>query len=344
MRRTVPLFATIVVAALALTACTNSGDNPSADDWQNSPLNKYLAAAWGGDLSQEEQERRMNDQQKQAEDLVAACMSEQGFDYTPVDYSGMTSYSTGDEWKPDSREWVAQWGYGAIDWPGKAEMEAEPVPDQEFVDPNQEYRESLSESEATAYDEALYGAPVPDDAIGEDGSYEYDWEQSGCQGKAHHEVYGAQGLWDDEQFADLTAAMNKMYEDIESDPRNVELDQEWSSCMTDAGHPGFVKQWDAQQSIYDEMNSFWENGPEWDDSKSEEENSRVFEDYNAQIEKEMQPLKDTEIELALADLDCREKTDYRGKKTKIQWELEEQFIADHKAELEAFKAAAEQRG
>lgn len=345
MRRTVPLFTAVALAALALTGCTGGDGTPSADDWKNSPLNKYLASTWGGDLSEEEQQRRSNEQQMQVEELVAKCMTEQGFEYQPVDYSSMTSYGfNGDEWKPDSREWVSQWGYGAIDWPGKEEMEAQPPSEEEWVDPNQDYVASLSESEQAAYQEALYGPQPTEDQLNEDGSYEYDWENAGCQGTAQHEVYGSQSLWENEEFADLTEAMQKMYQDVENDPRNVELDEAWASCMADAGFTGFSKQWDAQQSIYDEQNKFWENGPQWDESKSDEENQQVFEDYQKQIDKEMEPLKEKEIELALADLDCREKTDYRGAKMKIQFEIEQRFVDDHKTELEAFKAAAEQHG
>jgi hypothetical protein len=44
----------------------------------------------------------------------------------------------------------------------------------------------------------------------------------------------------------------------------------------------------------------------------------------------------------VADLGCREKTDYRQQQLKIQFAAEEQFIADHKEELDALKARAEQ--
>ncbi len=56
----------------------------------------------------------------------------------------------------------------------------------------------------------------------------------------------------------------------------------------------------------------------------------------------MAALGEEEVELALADLGCREETDYRQKAQDIQFELEEQFIADHESELEALRAAAEQ--
>ncbi|WP_054683785.1 hypothetical protein [Microbacterium sp. No. 7] len=345
MRRPVPLIAVAAASLLVLTACSGDSKAPSTDDWQNSPLNQYLSSAWGGDLSEEEQQRKFTEEQNKIQELVAACMTEEGFEYTPFDQSASISFGSSEEWNPESKEWVAQWGYGAVNWPGKTEMN-EPVDESEMpVDPNQEYVESLSESEQTAYWEALHGKGPTEDELNEDGSYEWNWETAGCYGAAQHEVYGEQNVWEDEQFADLNEAMSQMWSDIENDPRIVELDAEWAACMADAGHSGFTKQFDAQQSIYDEMNKFWEEGgPQWDDSLTEEENAKIFEDFNKEIEKQMEPLAEKEVELALADLECREKTDYRGEQMKIQFAIEEQFIADHKTELEAFKAAAEQRG
>ena len=346
MRRTAPIIATAALAALVLTGCSGGEDEPSPQDaWKDSPLNQYMSAAWGGDLSPEEQQRRFLDQQKEAEELAAQCMAEQGFEYQPVDRSSGVSFGSSDAeaWNPDSREWVSQWGYGAVNWPGQEEMES-PEPGEEFVDPNQDYVMSLSETEQAAYYEALYGPQPTEEELGEDGSYEYNWETAGCQGKAQHEIGGAQSLYESEEFADLFAAMEKLYQDVQNDPRMADLDAEWASCMTDAGHSGFSKQFDAQQSIYDEMNTYWESAPQPDPSMSEEEITAFYEEQEAQRKKEMEPIAEKEIDLALADLDCREKTDYRTSMMDIQFEIEQEFVDAHKTELEAFKAAAEQQG
>ncbi len=345
MSRHVATGIAAIAAVLVLSACSAPESSETAqDDWRNSPLNKYLSAVWGGDLTEEEQQRRFEEQQKQVEEFVAECMSEQGFEYKPVDHSGTVSFGSDEEWNPDSREWVAQWGYGAVNWPGREAMESAAPADGEWVDPNQEYVESLSESERTAYYEALHGPQPSEEELNEDGSYEYDWETAGCYGAAQHEVNGAQNVWEDDEFADLRAAMEQMWSTLQSDPKIAELDAEWSSCMADAGHAGFTRQSDAAQSIYDELNKMYENGPEFDENLSEEEMTRLWEEHDKQVRKELEPVGEREVELALADLDCREKTDYRSEQMKIQFAIEEQFIEDHKTELEAFKAAAEQRG
>jgi len=50
-----------------------------------------------------------------------------------------------------------------------------------------------------------------------------------------------------------------------------------------------------------------------------------------------------EINTALADYDCRIAVDYQARQDARRTELETQFIADHRADLEALRAAAEQR-
>lgn len=346
MRAATRLVPLVIIATMGLTACTGSGGGGDLS-WEDSPLSRYLSAAYGGDLSQEEQERKMAERQKQVEELVAECMTEEGFEYTPVDQRGGMSFSSGDEWKPDDREWVAQYGYGAVDWPGREEMESA-VPDDEFVDPNQDYVESLSESERQAYQETLWGAAVMEEQTEEQteegGTYEYRWEDHGCQGKAQHETDSETNVWEREEFADLQKAINQLYNELGSHPDLAELDAKWASCMADAGYDGFSKQQDAQQSVYDDMNAFYEKMPQPDPNLSEAEMTAFYEDAEKERRAQQEPIQEKEVELALADLDCREKTDYRDAQLKIQFAIEEQFIADHKTELEAFKAAAEQQG
>lgn len=309
----------IVGAVIALAGCTGGG---SPVDEAESPLTEYFSAVYGGELSPEEQEAQFASDDKQREELVAACMQEQGFDYQPVDNTAYFSSSDGSEYKPDDREWVSQWGYGAVEFPGSDEpaMPEEDMP----VDPNSAYVESLSESEQAAYGEALYGPTPSEDEIGEDGSYEYNWETAGCQGAADHEMTGDDPLQSGE-FDDVMEAMTALYEDVQTSPEMADLNAEWAACMDEAGQPGFVAQPDAQNSIYDALNEFWEENSE-----------------QGPAEADLDALQKTEIEVALADLDCREKTDYRAASQKVQFAAEEQFIEDHKAELDAMKAAAEQ--
>lgn len=159
----------------------------------------------------------------------------------------------------------------------------------------------------------------------EEGDFEWDWTKAGCQGKAQHEVMGDDPLQSDEHKP-LMDAINEFYEGQATWPEMTELNAAWSECMAEAGHPGFTAQPDAAQSIYDKQNELWEStGPEGEIDEAA-----------------MDALGEEEVELALADLECREKTDYQEKSEQVTIDKEQQFVDDHKAELEAMKADAEQ--
>lgn len=304
---------------LVLTGCTAASDD--ADATAESPLGEYLSALWGGDLSEEEQAAAYEEENREREELMATCMKEQGFDYAPNVSTG-TSFSSGEEWQPDEREWVAQYGYGMVRWPG---MDDQPDMEEVYEDPNQEYVASLTPSEQTAFYEALHGPPVPEEELNEDGSYEWSWETSGCYGWAQNELDGDNPIMS-EEFAPLMEEINQFYTDLDSASSMADVDAEWAACMADAGHGGFARQSEALTSISDELNTYYESQTEW------------IEDDPA-----LDEIADREVELALVDLDCRESTDYRERRQDVVVALEEQFIADHQAELDALKAAAEQR-
>jgi hypothetical protein len=324
----VPLSAVAALAVL-LAGCSGSeGDATATADAseQESPLAEYLDAVYGGDLSPEEQERQFAEQQEKTEELVARCMQDQGFEYRPQTSSGTFVSSSDVEYEPDERDWVAQYGYGAVNSP----FNEEPMPEEEYVDPNADYVASLSESEQTAFYEALHGPTPDEDEMAEDGSYEYDWTTAGCYGAAQHEVAG-EDLSQSEEFTSLFAAIDELYADTASWPGMAELDGEWAACMGAAGHGGHATPMDAQNSVYDELNEIYES------VGTSEDGTPTGEPDQAALD----ALAEREVDLALADLDCREEVDYRDRSAQISRDVEQQFIDDHQAELDALVAAAE---
>jgi len=310
------LALTIAITATAtLAACSGGGSGGGGElTYEDSPLSKYLEAANGGAWDEE----RAIAQQQQVEELVAACMADEGFEYLPVDHSQNMSFMDDME-ERNTEEWVAANGWGMVQT--EEEMKEQQAEAEEFVDPNQPYVQSLSPSEQEAYFATLYGAPPSEEEMTEDGAVEYNWEDGGCQGAANHEVQG-DSYWEDERFAGLVEDMNALWQDLPKQPEIVELNRQWSECMADAGHPDFELRWDAQTSISDEMNAFWEGqenpeGPGADELKA---------------------LKEKEIELALADFRCAKKLDYDTTQFRAQFALEEQFIEDHQAELDELLA------
>jgi hypothetical protein len=324
-RRTVPSrrparsFAVAVFAiatTITLAACAGAdGDGGGGGlTYEDSPLSKYLEAVNGV-----WDEERAAKEQQEVEELVATCMTEEGFEYTPVDHSQFISINEDME-ERGTEEWVAANGWGMVQT--QEDMDEQQAQAEEFVDPNQPYVESLSPTEQEAYFATLYGTPPTEEEMGEDGSYEYNWETAGCQGAAQHELQG-DSYWEDERFAGLVEDMNALWEDLPKRPEIVELNQKWSDCMADAEYPGLELRQDAQMQISEEMNAFWE-GQENPEPPSEEQ---------------LAELKEKEIAMAIADFHCAKELDYDTTQFTAQFALEQQFIDDHKAELDELVAA-----
>lgn len=298
-------LALIVGVGLALTGCSEPVE--AKLDPVDSPLAEFLGGGFGVQSAETQVE-----QAREVEELVAACMAEQGFEYIPVDQSQYTAFL--EEENRDTEEWVAAHGYGV-----NMTDEETSARYGEFEDPNAEYVASLSRVEAEAYYEAQWGIPPKENA---DGSYEYNWEEAGCVGAAEHKVKGEQA-YDEEEFQPILEAINDLYESVSKDPRVKKLDADWAACMADAGFTEFTTQQDAAHSIYQAMN----------DSAN----------YQAEIgepadEETFQAARELEIDTALSDFRCKEKFDYDSAKLAVQFELEEKFIEDHETELDALRA------
>lgn len=303
------------VAVLSLAGCSGGPGGSEKLSYEDSPLSKYLEVVNGS-----WDEEKMAADQKKAEEFKAECMAEEGFEYTPVDQSQyMTSFGEEEMAERETEEWVAANGWGFVQT--QAEMDAQQAEAEEITDPNQPYIESLSPTEQEAYYATLYGVPPTEEEIGEDGTYEYNWETSGCEGAAQHEIQG-ENYWEDEEFSDLTEAMSTLWEEQSKHPDVVALDEKWSACMADAEYPDLKSRSDAQTIIMDKQNEFW-NG----------------ENAEGPSEEQLAELKQEEIDLALADFRCGKKLDYQNVQLRAQFDLEEQFIEDHKSELDALVAA-----
>lgn len=342
--RTALLPAAAVAAVVSLAGCGQIGGGTLS--YEDSPLSTYLSAAWGGgiDVSVEEQQKQLDDQNREIEELTAACMKEAGFEYIPNTSNGATIMSGDDLWQPDKREWVAQYGFGIFNNPYN---EQDMGSTEEYVDPNQEYVASLSESEQSAYYVTLSGEGVTEEQANDP---DFDWStmDNGCQGEASEQVYNSSAQEDlYAQYEPLMDRMSELYTTVQSSAELKELDREWAACMADNGQTGYTRQSELTEKLYEVQNAFYE------------EQSTAYEDFDFEnaTEAEIAALDaasdpsstpewkqqaEEEIELALVDFDCREKLDYTNKSLRLQFDAEEKFIADNKAELEAFRAAAEQ--
>ena len=339
-------FLTPLIAALALAGCaaTPPGDttNPTGTSIastpapqglteKDSPLVNYLSAIFTGGnspaASPEEQQAFRDERTKQREAVIATCMKDQGFDYIPAVPSQTESPVS--KWHPDDRDWVAKYGYGVIQNPYEEDSQPEAT---EPVDPNHAYVTSLTEAEQQAYFVAYGG-----DGLGSEGeeSTEWRWQDAGCEGLAYHEIDG-KDPWQQEENKPIMETLGKFYTEVQSGPEIAGLDAAWAACMTEAGHPGFTMQRDAESSVYRLREQYWE------DLSAEQDDSEYDPIHGTMNDPTYAALADQELPLALADLECRKKTDYRQALLRIRFAAEEQFIADHREELDAMKARAEQ--
>ena len=210
-----------LVGCLLLAACgSDAPDNERVSlTYNESPINELLGidiALRAGDLVELE---------RAAERGVVECMKAVGFAYVAVDFASQFEPEAGAD-DPESREYAALNGYGisirpAIDTPNP----------EDFVDPNDELRNQLSAAELEAYSLALYGPTPPD---GEPLAPE---DRSGCVAEAYDAVYAAQAEFGavEEFFGEFGAELAELEQRFQGDPRFVELEAEWSSCMAEQG-------------------------------------------------------------------------------------------------------------
>ena len=193
MRRQLTSFTIMMTAGvLALAACSHGGGqqsgNAAGEEAPLGPLDKYLSVLWEGqDYTQEHYDKIS----LQREELVAECMAKEGFEYVPNTDSGTTVGSDDEQEGPawDSLEFAQQYGYGVFDWPGSSGPEEVPTEEEIYVDPNEDYVNSLSPSEQEAYFATLYGEPQLEEVDGDnEEEYQYNWEDNGCFGWADNQL------------------------------------------------------------------------------------------------------------------------------------------------------------
>jgi len=332
------LLATVVLITAACSPISSTPDEAGSNAEIASPLEPYLASVWGTGLSQEEQIAVAEARNVFEENYIAQCMRDAGFEYTPFPEGTTFRFGDAENWQPEDREWVAQHGFGMF-FEGTR-------PDSMVTsltidgDPNRAHQESLSAAEAKAWQEALEGrwADFNDGTfVFEDGTtMDFDeWMEyrstNSCRGRAWSATQenSPVALAQTEEFAPLFDAINQL-RDVQR-ATATDADREWSICMANAGHPDLGTQWDAQNLVQERSSAFWDDWT-WEE--------RGHPDRDP----EMIAIRELEIELALADFDCRAETDFDARQAAHRLELETQFVNDHRAALEALRAAAEQLG
>ena len=328
------------MVAFALGACSVAdiiSDNPaiaSAVTDFTSPLYVYIGqSVWN---NQEEFQRATTQFAVRREELISKCMRDAGFTYRPdLDSDRFTigSAALADIHSNDP-EWVAQYGFGIIS--GHNPVFGAILGDR--VDPNKEYRESLSETARVAYDFALNG---PEDNLQPAWTTQDDhdeWMKSrGCWGRAIVQAQSESPLFlrQSDEFAPLWDAINDMERAIFERPEIVKLHRDWSSCMAGAGHLGLGNPSDARITVRTEFLVTRTTI----DLRRKAGTPDI--DGGAAL---LADIQRREIDMALVDFDCRQTNDFDTRVNEIRLEAETQFVNDNRALLEDFRNAAEVAG
>ena len=300
--------------------------------------------------SDEDQQEQWRQQEVEIQESIRTCMAEQGFEYIPVSYPNDFI-----DFEFDEREWAETNGFGVTTW--FLQEEEQFFPEDDFVDPNQENIEAMSDSERDAYYEALYGdyeeyEPTYD----EDGNeiFEFEGFGSGCEPEAYEAVYGGQ----DDVYLEFGEELEALYEKVESDPRIVAIQDDWSACMADLGYT-FSNQEEMYEYIFtdfqaraDEVLGSQFNDPfagwteeeinEFFETKSDEEIEAFFVEAESATrsdvdEEALAALNEEEIALAVADIDCR--GDSQDIYQEVYAEYEADFVRQNRTRLEEIRDA-----
>jgi len=306
----VRILSALVVGCVLLASCGSDPSGSEASDsdrvslsYAESPINDLLGidiALRAGDLVELE---------RSAERSVVECMKAVGFEYVAVDFASQFEPEAGAE-DPESREYAELNGYGisirpVIDLP-KTEA---------FVDPNDELRSQLPEAELEAYSLALYGPTGPD---GEPLAPE---DRSGCVADAYDTVYAARAEFGavEEFFGEFGAELAELEQRFRSDPRFIELEAEWSTCMAEQGFTVVVR-----EEIFVQLNL----------RMSEVAPLLVGgEEPPPEVEQMMDDVRDWERHVALADWDCTQ--DVQDQMQTLRYGYEALFLDEQQGRIDS---------
>ncbi len=321
------------VASIALiaTACGGgSGESAAGDDdgptsFEDIEYKSPIAEFLGQDLdfNSEDSQAEFEAQAREVEQKVAACMAEEGFEYTPVDQSQYTAIAVEEELPYFSDEWVAKYGFGITTQRfSQSMLNDELVGYEDSVDTtvappedaNAVYAESLSPAEQEAYYAALYGdqPEFDENATEEEMNEAYEnFVPTGCQNTAWEELNGgSQGFY--QEFSD---DLQEMYERMEADPAVTKYRDEVTACVAEEGlvytnQDDLYSQWEDDLASLDPFSSggdpFEGTGlnPE---EMSQEELDEFFREANKFDEEALAKLAELqaeELELARVVIEC----------------------------------------
>jgi hypothetical protein len=290
----------------------------------------------------------------QVQKEVATCMKEAGFTYYPLEFDDSvpvpldaTTLLEGDLLPvpdlPDTIEEVRQNGYGVNPQGNESGDVGDPtdlsVSEEETK--NLEYFDGLTGSAQAAYEEALSGW---------DGTEE--WLESGRVGgcsAAAAQKYPKPEANDDaskawELHGDVIGGLRALVRSqIPQDEVVTRLDLDWQACMLGRGYeldtgPGAgdgFSPYRLPTLALMRATQTGSDGSVLDPATAPE---------NVPADQMRLTGSEAEVQVAVADFECRQQTNYLNTYLARVREMQEEFIRNNRDELERFKAAVEQLG
>jgi len=365
----------VVLLAVLAAACGSedaSTTEASGSDETNfeSPLADFMGFDWGGDFDQDAAQAQIEEQQRAVNEQIVSCMAAEGFEYIPEDTSDFAVFEGNvgpDGLEYGSDEWVAKYGFGISTQVFSQDMvgpelvgydEGEFMEEGEFVDPNQEYVNSLSEADQEAFYETLYGndpGPEISEGMTEEemqaafDEYEQNREPSGCMEKAYGDGFGFGDNDEIEFYEEFGDDLQAMYQRIDSHPRIVEAEREISDCVAGKGYT-YSTMMDVYETFEKRLEPLYQTAfsePSFDlteeevASMSEAELAELYRppDLTAESKGMLAEIQAEEIAMAKAVNECGGGFDASGGVyNDVRIELEQEFIEANRDKLEAFKA------
>ncbi len=299
------------------------GTELNGTDWSAASPEEIILLLFGSpDGTKSGIQEHFEEMEHQTELAISECMKEEGFEYTPQ--KGLEdTLDAMFEFELDSREYAEEYGLGIT----TTDLISLTAGGREVAinDPNQEYFESLSDTEQLAYEDALNGIIANSDSMideeedsmiddEEDPSSIPSEEVPGCREKAYvtAESYSSTVQFPnfDRVFEVFVAELNQVNQDIVADQRYLDLMTDWSDCMADKGHSYaeinelfddvMLRQQDLMASIPDPFEGLSESEIE----ELEPEEISALLDAAQPNDDQMTELQEYEISVAVDSWDC----------------------------------------
>ncbi len=326
---------TVVIAiALLVAACSPGGEESGGAEARGESLQDFIPGF--ASFDPENAEEQFRQQERDAQEKIATCMAEQGFEYVPYVPNEEDIFFGGVD---SQEEFVEQYGMGItyeilFEQPVLFEEE---LPPEIANDPNYAIREELSPEEGQAYDRVLYGEE-PDidfESLTEEEIDEFfqSFEQGGCYNTAYEDIFNDQAS--EAFYEQFGSDIDDMYQRAESDPRIADMETNWSDCMSEEGYE-FANQMEPYNFILRRLEEVGAiDGLEVDPegfvmgygSQSIEPGTDLYKATEAVLEEE--------IVIAKASFACSEGA--QDVFQEVFQEYEQEFIEENRAALEQFR-------